>query len=183
MSSEFENDDQLDAMLRQHLKCELDPQLGRARLAFQTHLLATQKPPRKIRPHVVRPRVWMIGVVGMAVAASIGALWAMPSVFPVKATTPTAVTVNDPAKGELATMPVAHVANPGAAVRQWEPVTSVVNSVSENQGVVLIGQNTPARVVREVSTECVQYVCPDRNVRMEIVVPRETTRLIPVETH
>ena len=182
MSSDFENDDQLDEMLSQHLKSKLDPQRGRARLAFETHLLVSGKPARKFGPQVVRPRVWMIGIVGTAVAASIGALWAMPSMFPVKAT-PNPVTLSEPVTDQNVTMPIAHVAQSDVPVHQWEPVGSVVNCVSENQGVVLIGHNTPARVVREVSTESMQFLCPQQNVRVEIVVPRETTRLIPIETH
>jgi hypothetical protein len=186
MSRDFENDEELDAMLTQHLKSRLDPQLGRARLAFQTHVLATAAPARRVRATDVRPRVWMIGVVGTALAASMAALWAVPNMFPVKAT-PTNLTVNSPVdapvKREIVATPVAHGEKAEVPVRMWEPVGSVVNCVSENQGVVLIGDNTPARVVREVSTESVQYVCPQQNVRVEIVVPRETTKLIPLETH
>lgn len=185
MSRDVEQDDQFDEALRRHLRSALDPQLGRARLAFQTHRLATTRPTRKTFAHAVRARLWIVGVAGAALAASIAAVWAVPDLLPTKAA-PTHVVVNKPAASKTLDAPAVVAAGARQETEpamQWEPVGSVFNCVSENKGVVLIDDNTPARVVRERSTECVQFICPEQNVRVEIIVPRETTKLIPLETH
>ena len=187
MSRQYEDDDiddGLDAMLRTHLAAKLDPQRGRARLAFETHLAATS-PRSAHRPAPLRTRVWVIGVVGTALAASIAALWAVPvawrtDVKPVASGNPE---VSQP-KVPLPT-PTPKT-NRGAVVpisTQWEQVSSAVCSVSQDKGVLLIGNEVPARVVQQYETQRMQFVCPTRGVRVEIVVPRQTTRLIALETH
>src|SRR5688572_11079436 len=186
MSRQYEDekiDDPLDAMLRTHLAAKLDPQRGRARLAFETHLAATA--PRQARSAPLRTRVWVIGVVGTALAASIAALWAVPVAW----RTDVKPVVNGNLQVSQAKVPLptpTPETNRGAIApisTQWEQVSSAVCSVSQDKGVLLIGNEVPARVVQQYETQRMQFVCPTRGVRVEIVVPRQTTRLIALETH
>ena len=188
MSRQYEDeniDDPLDAMLRTHLAAKLEPQRGRARLAFETHLAVA--PPRQARrPGApLRNRVWVIGVVGTALAASIAALWAVPIVWrtDVKPMAEAGPEVSQP----KVTLPIPQAkANRGGIVpvsTQWEQVSSAVCSVSQDKGVLLIANEVPARVIQQYETQRMQFVCPTRGVRVEIEVPRQTTKLIPLETH
>jgi hypothetical protein len=180
---EEESDDQLDAMLRTHLTSRLDAQLGRARRAFEAHLAESR--PQQGTASAVRSRFWVIGVVGTALAASIAALWAVPIVWP-GATTPLAKHTTDVPQPLPPVLPRATTSSRTAAVQAgtgWEQVGSVVSCISHDKGVVLIGNDTPARVVQQFETERMQFVCPTRGVRVEIEVPRQTTNLIPLDTH
>jgi hypothetical protein len=181
MSPEYDeqNDDEFDAMLKTHFASELDPELGRARGAFEEHVARRDAAVRSPQPF--RVRGWMIGVVGTALAASIAAVWAVPTVWRGE----TKPLVNDtPGVSRPAVLTASHAGAgllPVAA--KWEQVSAAVSCVSQNKGVVLLGNEMPARVVQQNEIELREYVCPTQGVRVEIAMPRQTTRLIALETH
>ena len=191
MDKEF-NDDELDATLRAYLAAELDGQVGRAGQAFQEHLALAHPGARRQGGGIrsTRAGLWMIGALGTAVAASVAAtMWAVPVT-----TTPGAgdfvavataesekpVNVDRTPGGEASVDPVQTSAS--LAVN-WEQVERVVSSRTVDRGLVLLDDNTPARLVRRVSLEQTEWVDEQRGVRMQAFVPRQEARLISLDTY
>src|SRR3954470_24469153 len=88
ISSDDNDDAKVETILRDYLSSRLDGQLGRVAAHFHRHLggynTGTSSPgagPSTRRRHYYNPGGggWVIGIVGSAVAASIGALWAGPA--------------------------------------------------------------------------------------------------------
>lgn len=176
MSMEY--DDDLDEKLRVHLAAELDGQLGRAERAFRDEVrLAT--PVLATRLRTSRSHVWTIGAVGAAVAASMAAMWVVP-VAPPDDAFMAATQPGGP--GDIALMATPSEAAPDVSP-QWQQVEQVVNSMTLDEGLVLLDDDTPARLVRQVSLEQLEWVDERRGLRVQAVVPREGARLIPIDTY
>src|SRR3954464_8264695 len=84
--TKFPESEELDALMRDFLAAELDPQLGRAAQHFRRHLHGSGSTAGAAPPGPLGPRRalsgWIVGIVGGAMAASIAALWARPVIWP-----------------------------------------------------------------------------------------------------
>jgi hypothetical protein len=172
----------VDEALRAYLASELDPQCGRARRAFERHLAATARTGRRgpgSRSHTMP--AWVVGAVGTGLAASVAALvWAVPSLresehptivqpFPIDATTLPAGP-HDPALRL-------------ASTSSWEQTSHEVSSIYIPADTLVFEGATPARVVRQLQMERTQWTDERRGVRVEAVVPRQSVRLIALDTY
>jgi hypothetical protein len=173
----------LDATLRRFLSTELDGQLGRARTAFEAHVArpaATHRPRR-----ATRSRLWVIGLAGAgaAMAASLAAVWAVP-MFGGKRPSSTMVVdvVQPPQPHAPSSRPGERSAGNASPAIDWEPVRQVSTTAVRDGGTLVVG-GAPARVVKSVSTERIEYFDPGRNVRVETTVPQERVMLIGVDTY
>ena len=179
MSTENERDEIVDEALRTYLAAELDPQLGRARRAFERHL-ATNAPAPSRR---VRSRGWVIGAVGAALAASVLAVWTLPGFRPPAPPEltggggPPAPVPHPPAVRAKAATTVSAAATVG-----WQQSDYGMTSVTRNLACVVI-DDVPARVVERTDVERRQWVDPDRRVRIEAVSPQHNVHLIDVDTY
>ena len=80
-----------EQVLGEYLASQLDGHLGRAELAFWKQIAHEQPaPPYRFRLNN-RLGGWMLSTVGVALAASLGALWAGPSLLQVAPARPSAV--------------------------------------------------------------------------------------------
>lgn len=189
MSSQHE-EDEFDATLRGYLAAELDGQAGRAERAFRDHLRAARP---AARPRTMRSNAWLIGATAAAVAASMAAMWAVPVTPPSGSGDDSSVVMKQPEpRAEIASKPEvttpdgtpADTAMSGeAAGPRWEQVEQVVSSVTLDDGLVLLADDTPARLVRQVALERVEWVDERLGVRVQALLPREGARLIPVDTY
>jgi hypothetical protein len=179
-----DNDRLLEETMREHLSAELDGQLGRARLAFVTQIAeAGEAAQRRQR---LNHRTWMAAAVGMGLAASLATFWLLPALSP-KHDLPILAT---PAHPERVAAPVAaprphvspSVAMPGD-LPDWQKVDSVVTSVMLDNKPVMLDDQTPARMIRQVSTEKTEWFDERRGVRVETVVPTENTVLQGMVTY
>jgi hypothetical protein len=179
------DEDELDATLRDHLALELDGQLGRAERAFRDEV-AVARSTYTIRPRrTLRAHAWVIGAMGAAVAASVAAMWVVP-VAP--QTDNPAVALTQPKgradaasqQGDSPSPPAPDAPTPQP---HWQQVEQLVNSVTVDDGLVLLDDNTPARLVREVALQQVEWVDERLGVRVQAVLPREGARLIPIDTY
>ena len=175
MSTGNERDEIVDDALRTYLAAELDPQLGRARRAFERHLATTTPAP----PRGVRSRGWVIGTVGAALAASVLAVWALPGFRP---TPPAEVTGVAPTPVPHPSTGRATSANSASAAADWQQCGYGSTSVTRNGACVLI-DNMPARVVERMEVERRQWFDPNRGVRIEAVSPQHNVHLIDVDTY
>ena len=207
MSKEY-NEHELDETLRAFLSAELDGQLGRAGQAFEEHLrlahpavAAAAPAARRGRTRATGAPLWVIGALGTAVAASIGAaVW----VAPVGQQVPddrVALTHTRPATPEEPTAPgrggsaavVAQATGPAAAPTEtpaempaaprWEQVEQLVSTVTLDNGPVVLEDNTPARLIRRVALERTEWVDEQAGVRVRAVVPRDDVQLIALDTY
>lgn len=179
----------LDATMRRFLGEQLDGQLGRARRAFESQVArrsATSRPRR-----ATRSRLWVIGLAGAgaAMAASLAAVWAVPmfggggggggkkssSTAIVDAVPPPAYTPSS-RPGEKS------ADNTSPAAFDWEPVRQVNTTAVRDEGTLVV-DGAPARVVKSVSTERMEWFDPERNVRVETTVPQERVMLIGIDTY
>lgn len=172
MKRETFEDDQLDAMLREHLAATLDSQLGRSRRAFEAHIAGPRKPSRRS----TNKRAWTaIGVLTGGLAASLlAAAWALPihkpaSPVPIAASTNVLPTSSSPA--------------PAEAAYRFRKVGQVLSCRTQDEGLIVIDDHTPARIVRQVEMERTQWFDEGRGVRIETITPREDVKLIHLETY
>jgi hypothetical protein len=179
MSGEHDDCDEqeIDEALRAYVAAELDPQLGRARRAFERHVM---KPARRPAPRVYA-RGWVIGVIGTAAAASVAALvWAVPGLMQ-----PRGSRLIDPIIAGVPTSQTSiNISAPLVSTAvDWQQTSHEVSSYCIPSDTLIFEGNTPARVVRQVEMERTQWVDERRGVRVEAVVPRERVRLIELDTY
>lgn len=177
------DEDEIDVTLRTYFATELDGQLGRAERAFRDELrltpLAATAPRRRRRS--LRSHAWVIGAMGVAVAASMAAMWVVPITPP--GGTPVAVTQPGFDNGPTTAVAGTSLENLSASQPKWRQVEQVVNSITLDDGLVLLEDNSPARLVRQVAFQQVEWVDERSGVRVQAVLPREGARLIPVDTY
>lgn len=156
------DDEELDARLRVFLSAELDGQLGRAAARFHQHLrgaAGSSGGPRRAWGG------WVVGVVGGAMAASIAALWAGPSLWPAANSSPAPVPV----------VPVAHY--------QLDLDDVTLSTQTRDGGTVLLDGRTPARRIYRNELKQVRWVDPEHDVSFEKIEPRQTIMLIEMDTY
>lgn len=174
---------EIDETLRRYFAVELDGQLGRAERAFRGELrltpLAATGPRRRRRS--LRSHAWVIGAMGAAAAASMAAMWIVPVTPP--GGTPVAVTQPGVDDGAIAGVGGTSLEDLSTSQPKWRQVEQVVNSMTLDDGLVLLEDNSPARLVRQVALQQVEWVDERSGVRVQAVLPREGARLIPVDTY
>ena len=176
----------LESDLREHLAAELDTQLGRSKRAFREYIVRT----RVSAPDVIvktstaaqfRAKFWTLTAAG-AIAAGLAAFWAVPLVMNRGNTT----AINDPTHAapaaELAAVTAASPTD-DAAGGEWEEVEKVVSTMTVDDGLVIIDDRTPARLIRRVEMERMQWFDQRRGMSLETVVPRENVQLITLDTY
>lgn len=159
--------EELDALMREYLNTELDPQLGRAVRHFQNHLRGGSIPgagpfgPRRGRSGWGG---WIVGIVGGAMAASIAALWAGPSLWPPRPTGP-----------GLPVVPVADY--------QFDLDDVTLCTQTRDGGTVLLDGRTPARRIVRDELKQSRWVDPRRDATFEKIEPRRNIMLIEMDTY
>jgi hypothetical protein len=160
--------EELDALMREYLNTELDPQLGRATRYFHNHLRGQSIPgagplgPR--RAGSLRGGGWLVGIVGGAMAASIAALWAGPSLWPVHS--------------PQLPGPVVPVAD-----YQFDLDDVTLCTQTRDGGTVLLDGRTPARRIVRDELKQSRWVDPRRDATFEKIEPRQNIMLIEMDTY
>lgn len=157
-----------DLVVREYLSAELDGQVGKAEARFR-QMLSQQQPPAPVHrnrfrfPH--RFEGWTMGLIGTALAASLAALWAGPSLRQV---TPEHHDVTAP----IHTTPVN-----GVLVEQD------VQSQTFDDGTFMADDNTAVRVVRRRDLQRTRWFDQDKNLQGEEVVPQDHVVYVHVKTY
>jgi hypothetical protein len=164
----------LDALLREHLAAELDPQLGRAARHFH-HYLATHD--GVATHHSPAPRRalggWVVGIVGGAMAASIAALWAGPALWQ----------PHSPGSIGGAT-PHAHATlAPAPADYHFDLDDVTLSTQTRDGGTVLLDGRTPARRIYRDELKQLRWVDPTHDASFEQIEPRRNIMLIEMDTY
>jgi len=152
------NDDQLNAMLREHLSRELDGQTGRAGAAFA-------RSQRRLAPRLA---AW-----GSLAAAAVMAVILLRPGQPVSAPAVSAPAVPAPA--------VPAPVQPSATVTT--AVEYQFNSQTIDQGMVFLDKDTPARQYVERQVETARWVDPITHAQMELTVPHDQILLVGLNTY
>ena len=153
------DDEQLEVLLKEFFSEALDGQRGRAELHFRRYLDQAMRA-------AWRQRTWLIGAFGTGLAASVVALWASPLLRVVPQTP------HDASSGTFAQQ-----ASLAPAVEQ------VVNSRTVDEGVVMLDENTPVRVLRRRSVEQTRWFDEHAVVKAQKVTPRDDLTLIRLTTY
>ena len=161
----------LDALLREHLRAELDPQLGRATRRFHQHLRGHDPARGASSPARSTRGGWLVGIGGGAMAASIAALWAGPALWHAAPPGPGA----GPRPGGAPVVPVADYRF------ALDDVTLL--SQTRDTGTVLLDGRTPARRIVRNELKQVRWVDPDNNVSFERIEPHQDVMLIEMDTY
>jgi hypothetical protein len=159
-----------ETAVRAYLASQLEAQTGRAELRFR-QFLAQQKSPagRANQPTLRLPNRfggWTLGIIGAALAASLAALWAGPSLKPI---TPAGTNGSTP----IITTPV----NNPAFIEQD------VQSQTFDDGTMMTDGNTPMRVLRRRDTQRTRWFDQNENLQGEQVVPQDHVVYVPVKTY
>ena len=174
-----DNDDagaKLDGLLRDYFASRLDGQLGRAAAHFHRHLgggstgTGAGAPPRTRRHHYNPGGGWVIGIVGSALAASIAALWAGPSLrlyTPRPDPVPPAISV---ASNDTEPPPL-----------EMDELT-LCSQTRDGGTVVLDGQTAARRVIRRELKQT-RWTDPTTGASLEIIEPRQDIMLIQLQTY
>ena len=175
-----DEDATLDAVLRDYLCSRLDGQLGRSAAHFHRHLRGAggtgsgpAGTPRRRSPGFGPGGGWVVGIVGGALAASIAALWAGPSL---RFYTPRGPAGNPP---ETA-INVATNAAPGASDLQMEELT--LCSQTSDGGTVLLDERTAARRLIRRELKQTRWLDPRTGASIEKIEPRQDVMLIQLDT-
>jgi hypothetical protein len=208
---DVDGDGSIDALLSDHFAAALDGQVGRAGRAFERHIAAVAdeadgEGPAAATTRLVRPvrasarRGWVIATLGTGLAASVAALFTV-SVMRNNGQVPVASgSAEDmapsvaghlgvPEKPPAVDVPADVSSTATATVVTLEPqfhfrkVDEVLSRYAQIEGLVVIDDHTPARIVRERAVERTRWVDERRGLRIETVVPREDVKLIHLETH
>lgn len=148
------SDDNLERLLRTHLTCALDPQLGRAEPHFRRKLAVL---------HWWRTRTAGLGVLA-AMAACAALAWNLWPTIPAPR----------PDNGILA------VATPSAQPVRVDQLTCWRTL---DEGTVFLDDQTPMRRIRRQVIETYEWFDPQQQAKVEITVPREEVILVTVQTY
>lgn len=152
MNDDFDN---LDSLLQQHLRAELDPHIGKTAEAFT----------KTVKPLSRRWMIWAVGSIG-AMAASIGIVWSMSRhVAPTPKTHPSPQYVDSTRPTET-----------------W-PVSQVEQQRNIDEGTVVFDGVGPARRVRQQIVETTTYYDPAGDGRLEVTVPTEGVTYVALQPH
>ena len=156
-----EQDEQkLDATLAEYFRGALDGQRGRSEAAFRQYLRGESK-------LAWRTRSFLIGAFGAGLAASVAVLWASPMFHASSA-------VRTVADG-----PTNHI----DASLVLPVVERVVDSRTSDEGVIMLDDETPVRVLRRQSIEQTRYYDEHDTIQSQEVTPRDDLVLMKLTTY
>jgi hypothetical protein len=157
----LQEEEQFDAMLSGFFKGALDPQLGRSERSFRRHL-------NDALGSAWRQRTWLIGAFMAGVAASVAMLWAGP-LF----------------RAALPSSSVESVsrANSGFTQTAVPAVERVVQSHTTDEGVMMLGNDTPVRVLRRQRIENTRRLDEQQQVHEERGTPEDEFVFVKVPTY
>lgn len=158
------DDEQLEALLRQFLSDELDGQLGRSERHFRRYLAA-------LSAAAWRQRAWLIGAFVSGLAASVAFLWAAPMFHTTDPGARTHIAGTDTNRGEM---------NSNLILPAME---RVVQSKTMDEGVILLPDNTPARILHRRALEKTRWFDGQDKVREERITPKDDFVLIKLSTY
>ena len=176
-----DEDATLDAVFRDYLSSRLDGQLGRSAAHFHRHLrgAGTGSGPggtRRRSPGFGPGGGWVVGIVGGALAASIAALWAGPSL---RIYTPPGPAANPPGMS-VNTESAARPAKSGMDLRMEE---LTLCSQTRDGGTVVLDEGTAARRLIRKELKQTKWVDPKTGARFEKIEPRQDIMLIQLDTY
>jgi hypothetical protein len=160
------NDTEFDAMFRQYLSAELDVHQGRSQRHFRRYLDNASRAAWKRRN-------WLIGAFITGMAASVAMLWGSPLFH---FSTPAA----PPSSGNTVASVSSRIEPP---VSVSPAVERIVQSQTTDEGVVLLGEDAPFRVLRHQSIEQENWFDQRQNIRAQQVTPREDLVFIKMPTY
>src|SRR6185437_7091039 len=145
-----------------------DGQLGRSEERFRQFLLQEQRAPAPRSSFRLpnRFRGWTFGIVGSALAASLAALWANPSLRTV---------APENSNPTVAPSVVTPVNNPTF-------VEQDVQSQTFDDGTFMADGNTPVRILRRRDVERMRWFDQNRKLQGEQVVPRDHVIYVQMRT-
>lgn len=168
---EFDNFDSSpqEMALADYLSSTLEEQVGKSEARFKRFLAEqdsiASRPPAFHR--VNRFAGWTLGLAGAALAASLAALWAGPSIRQMTPEKP--VSFPSPVNPTLAQSPL--------LVRQN------VESQTFDDGTVMIDDDTPVRILRRHDLQRTQWFGQDDKMQREEVEPQDHVVLVHMKTY
>jgi hypothetical protein len=156
--------DPLEALLRNHLRGELDGQLGRSEARFTREVAKEAVRQRYRGPSRLAIWGWWAAAVS---AASVGIVWGMfahrplPAREIISATTPASV----------------------ASAQDPEAVGEVVEFNTIDEGTLVLENEGPARQLRRQVLQTTQWYDPQTGGRIEVTVPQEQVVLIGLPSY
>jgi len=154
-----EQDEQkLDATLAEYFRGSLDSQRGRSEAAFRQYLKGESK-------LAWRTRSFLIGAFGAGLAASVAVLWASPIFH----TNSSGRSVAGP---NLTDSSIVHPV-----------VERLIDSRTSDEGVIMLDEETPVRVLRRQSIEQTRYYNDQDKIQSQEVTPRDDLVLMKLTTY
>lgn len=158
------DDEQFDAMLSGFFTDALDPQRGRAERGFRRYLNDASRA-------AWRMRTWVIGAFATGMAASVAVLWATPL-------------LRGPSTGPAAAPPLADVTPADRSTPPFIPaVERVVQSHTTDEGVMVLGDDTPVRVLRRQQLQRTHWANDPQGEQEERSTPQDELVFIKVPTY
>ena len=159
------NDQDLDALLGEFLKESLDAQRGRAEQHFRRYLYGEARVAWK-------QRTWLIGAFLSGMAASVAALWAAPLFRAVHGPD------RNPQSSNIHSQQPVVDAKPIPPAMQRD-----VQSQTIDEGVLVLNDNTPYRVLRRRAIERTRWFNDQAKVQNEQVTPKDDLIFIKLTTN
>ena len=157
------DDEQFDSMLSGFFKETLDPQRGRAERGFRRHLDEAAR-------SAWRLRTWVIGAFATGMAASVAMLCAGPLFR--AAMTPSSPAPNSiVASGDKSNLPV------------LPNIERVVQTHTTDEGVMVLGDDTPVRVLRRQRLDQTRWTDDRHDVQQEQTTPQDEWVFIKMPTY
>ena len=155
-----EQDEQrIDATLAEFFRGALDGQRGRSEAAFRQYLKGESK-------LAWRTRSFLIAAFGTGLAASVAVLWASP-IFHAAPTPRTFVEKSNQVDPAIVHPVVEHI----------------VDSRTSDEGVIMLDEETPVRVLRRQAVEQTRYYDEHYQVQSQEVTPRDDLVLMKLTTY
>lgn len=155
------DDEQFDAMLSGFFEETLDPQLGRAERGFRRHLDDAARSAWRLRS-------WVIGAFATGMAASVAMLWAVPLLTSTNPGAPTS------------SVRVAEGNPPSQVVPNVE---RVVQTNTTDEGVMVLDNDTPVRVLRRQQVDQTGPANGPGNTQAERAAPQDEWVFIKMPTY
>jgi hypothetical protein len=156
------DEEQFDAMMGGFFKDALNPQLGRSERTFRRHLNEALR-------SAWRQRTWVIGAFATGMAASVAMLWAVP-----------AFRTASPSPAPAGMVSQASTGSNGATIPEVE---RVVQSHTTDEGVMVLGDDTPVRVLHRQRLEQTRWLNDPQHARQEQGVPQDEMVFIKMPTY
>ena len=157
------SDEQVETIVADFLREALDGQQGRSEARFRRYLDSTMKQKWK-------QRAWLIGAFASGMAASVAALWAAPL-----------FTFAPPVRQEVVQ------SNGPATEVPSNLLTPVMERVADSQtldeGVMVLDDDTPVRVVRRRAIERTRWFDEHQEVRAQQITPKDDLMFIKLTTY